>query len=126
LSAIELARGSPDRAAGYLRKIIDVNPDPPFQVRYLLGQACLGAGKLADAVKELERAQSAYDDARAIGPLSSPKLHYLLGQAYEQSGWTDKAAEQYREFLLWWGNGDAGIPSVEDARQRLARLEAGT
>ena len=50
--------------------------------------------------------------------------HYYLGQAYEESGWTDKAIEQYETFLDIWKNADSGLTSVEDARTRLARLKS--
>ncbi len=52
------------------------------------------------------------------------KAHYLLGLAYERSGWTNKAIEQYEEFLKIWEDADPGIPEVEDAKQRLAELES--
>ena len=126
LACVHLFRGSPEQAVGYFEKIVDVNPNLQFQRRYILSEAYLAAGSLADAVKELEKAVLSYDAARAENPILSPKLHYLLGQAYEQSGWKDKAVEQYREFLRFWGDGDPGIASVEDARKRLAGLGAGT
>jgi hypothetical protein len=47
----------------------------------------------------------------------------MLGIAYEQSGWTGKAIEQYEEFLDIWKDADPGIAEVEDARERLARLK---
>jgi hypothetical protein len=51
------------------------------------------------------------------------KVHYFLGLAYEQSGWTKKAVEHYEEFLDIWKDADPGITEIEDARQRLARLK---
>ncbi len=35
-----------------------------------------------------------------------------------------KAVGYYRKFLDLWGDADPIFPEVEDARQRLARLEA--
>ena len=49
-------------------------------------------------------------------------MHYYLGQAYEQSGWNERAAEQYRLFLDHWDTADIQLESVKDARRRLARL----
>ncbi len=45
----------------------------------------------------------------------SVKANYYLAQAYEKSGWTTKASEQYQEFLEIWGEADEGIESVLDA-----------
>jgi hypothetical protein len=47
-----------------------------------------------------------------------------LGLAYEKSGWKAKAIEQYEEFLDIWKNADPGIPEVEDAKERLAKLKS--
>ena len=52
------------------------------------------------------------------------KAHYLLGVAYEKSGWNKKAIEQYEEFLEIWKDADPGIPEVEDAKERLANLKS--
>ena len=49
--------------------------------------------------------------------------HYWLAQAYEASGWTSKAIEQYETFLDIWKNADEGLTSVKDAKARLARLK---
>ena len=47
---------------------------------------------------------------------------YRLGRAEEQAGNADRAREAYRRFLDAWGEGDADIPDVADARARLAAL----
>jgi tetratricopeptide (TPR) repeat protein len=91
----------------------------------MLGRTCLQAERLEDAVETLEKALSDYSTYRARLPTLSVKVHYLLGLAYEQSGWTRKAIEQYEEFLEIWKDADPGISEIEDARQRLARLKSG-
>jgi hypothetical protein len=67
-----------------------------------------------------------YSDVRDTIPKPSTiwavKAHYLLGLAYEKSGWNKKAIEQYEEFLEIWKDADPGIPEVEDTKQRLKRL----
>lgn len=52
------------------------------------------------------------------------KAGYVLGLAYEKSGWRSKAIEQNQEFLEIWKDADPGIPEVEDAKERLNRLRA--
>jgi tetratricopeptide (TPR) repeat protein len=96
---------------------------PYFAVHYTLAKVYLEAGRLGDAVAELERMLSRYDENRALSTILSPKSHYLLGMAYERSGWTDKAIEQYETFLDIWKDADEGIEEVEEARERLKALK---
>jgi cytochrome c-type biogenesis protein CcmH/NrfG len=57
-------------------------------------------------------------------PTLAVKAYYLLGLAYEKSGWNKKAIEKYEEFLDIWKNADPGIPEVQDAKERLKKLRA--
>ena len=50
--------------------------------------------------------------------------HYELAKLEEQRGGTDAAREHYRRFLGYWGAADSTLPSIEDARSRLAKLES--
>ncbi len=117
------AKGEPDSGVAYLEQALEVAADPYFHVRCMLGEAYLEAGRLDQAVDMLEQAVSRYDISMALVPILAVKSHYLLGRAYEGSGWTDKAIEQYETFLEIWKDADPGIPSLEDARLRLARLK---
>jgi tetratricopeptide (TPR) repeat protein len=47
---------------------------------------------------------------------------HQLGGALERAGDPDRAKEAYRRVLDAWGDGDDGIPAVDDARTRLAAL----
>jgi tetratricopeptide (TPR) repeat protein len=76
------------------------------------------------AVLVLEDAMSKYDTPRYYYPDRSVKCHYRLGRAYEGVGRTAEAVEQYETFLDIWKNADEGLESVEDAKQRLARLKS--
>jgi len=87
-----------------------------------LAQANLDSGDLGEAVAVLEKSVTAYTPSKAYYSIWSVKSHYLLGIAYERSGWNGKAIEQYEEFLEIWKDADPGIPEVEDARIRLERL----
>jgi cytochrome c-type biogenesis protein CcmH/NrfG len=66
---------------------------------------------------------STYDINTVFNPIWVVKAHYLLGIAYEKSGWNAKAIEQYEEFLDIWKNADPGIPEIADAKERVKRLK---
>jgi serine/threonine protein kinase/Tfp pilus assembly protein PilF len=123
LGAIELAKGDTNTAVTYLEKADKEASSPLFHVRVFLGQAYLESGKIGEAVAELEKALSRYDEIRMGLPTLAVKAYYLLGLAYEKSGWTDKAIEKYEEFLDIWKDADPGIPEVKDTKERLRRLK---
>jgi len=119
---IEQARGDKESAVAYFAKAAEELP-LSFSTRFLLAKAYLESGKLGEAVLEFEKALSRYDDERADFTISAVKAYYLLGLAYEKSGWNKKAIEKYEEFLDIWKDADPGIPEVEDAKERLAKLK---
>jgi len=124
-SSIEKVKGNKQEALMFLEKAASEAPQIDFGTRYFLCQAYLETGRLAEAVSGLEKALNRFDDNRANIPTWSVKAHYLLGLAYEKSGWNQKAIEKYQEFLDIWKEADPGIKEVEDAKQRLAKLKAG-
>jgi tetratricopeptide (TPR) repeat protein/TolB-like protein/predicted Ser/Thr protein kinase len=126
LGILEEARGNLASAIAAYEKADRESPDPSFGLRTALGLAYLKAGKLGEAVAMLEKSLSRYDTDRISSVPGAVKNHYDLATAYEKSGWTAKAIEQYREFLEIWKDADPGIPEVEDARQRLAALTGKT
>ena len=81
-------------------------------------------GRLGEAATELERERSKFY-WETEGCIYAAKGIYLLGVIYERSGWINKAIEQYEEFLDIWKDADPGIPEVEDAKERLAKLRKG-
>jgi tetratricopeptide (TPR) repeat protein len=89
---------------------------------YDLAKTYLDLGMQERAVAVLETGVKRYDQDRAFLCMFGVRLHYLLGQAYEESGWKEKAAAQYREFLDIWKNADSGILEIDDAKTRLAKL----
>ncbi len=123
LGAIELVKGNANSAVAHLERVQRESPSPGFAVGYRLAEAYLESGKLADAVELLESMLSRYDEERAFWAFGSVMGHYLLGTAYEESGWTGKAVEEYEEFLDICKDADPGIEAVDEAKERLARLK---
>jgi tetratricopeptide (TPR) repeat protein len=119
---LEFSRGNLEAALANFEKASETST--AFWDRFMLAKTYLELGKLGDAVAELEKALSRYDYIRVGQTISAVKVYYLLGLAYEKSGWNEKAIEQYEEFLEIWKDADPGIPEVEDAKERLAKLKA--
>jgi len=121
---IELARGNFEESITNFEKVAQVRQN--FSTIYWLARAYLEAGRLGEAVAEFEKALSRYDEVRIWNAIWAVKAHYLLGSAYEKSGWNKKAIEKYEEFLEIWKDADPGIPEVEDAKERLEKLTVGS
>jgi hypothetical protein len=119
---VEEARGDLAAAIADYEKANEQAPELVYGYRTALALAHLKAGNLGEAVAILEKVLARYSADRATFAPGCVKDHYHLARAYEQSGWTAKAIEQYREFLEIWKDADPGIPEVEDARARLAAL----
>jgi len=123
-AVIDMANKNTGAALTHLEKAVaaDKTIISNYSYRAYLAQVYLEAGKLGEAVSTFEKVLSRYDELRVWSAPQCVEDHYLLGTAYEKSGWTGKAIEQYQEFLEIWQDADPGIPSVEDARRRLASL----
>jgi len=119
---LELAKGNPEAAVADFEKADQIIIE--FYIRYPLCTAYLEANMVGEAVASLEKMLSKYTAGRAGIATWGVKAHYLLGLAYEKSGWNSKAIEKYQEFLEIWKDADPGIPEVEDARERVARLKS--
>jgi len=122
LGVVELIKGDSKSAVTCLEKGVKEAPSPLLEARYYLAQAYLESGKIGEAVAELEKALLRYDENRAAYAIWSVKAYYLLGLAYEKSGWNNKALDSYETFLDIWKNADPGIPEVEDAKERVKKL----
>jgi tetratricopeptide (TPR) repeat protein len=120
LGFIEWSKDDTTAALSEFERLADATPD--FWAHFTLAEAYLESGRLGEAVTEFERVLSRYDSNRALCAFRAVKAHYLLGLAYQKSGWDKKAIEQYEEFLEIWKDADPGIPEVEDAKERLKKL----
>jgi len=115
-------KGDPATAInGYL--IADSLLDVHF-TNLALGRAYIESGQLDRAVSRLEKATTDYSESRIFDPVASVLIHYYLGIAYENSGWNDRAAEQYEKFLGLWHKADPNLKEIADARNRLMRLRS--
>ncbi|MGB7062672.1 MAG: FlgO family outer membrane protein [Candidatus Zixiibacteriota bacterium] len=121
LGFIEWLKGNTEAALTQFEKLAHATPD--FWAHFTLAEAYLESDRLGEAVAEFEKVLSRYDENRALCAVRAVKAYYLLGLAYEKSGWNKKAIEQYEEFLEIWKDADPGIPEVEDAKERLRKLK---
>jgi len=127
---IAFYRGDSETSVQHLRTAADgVLPTPDGswvhdRTQLMLARAYLESGRLDAAVSEYEGLLSTYTWGRIYSPIWGVKTHYYLGQAYEQSGHHDKAVKQYETFLDIWKDADPGLESVDDAKERLARLKS--
>ena len=71
----------------------------------------------------MEKILKRFDEIRIRTPIWAVKAYYYLAQAYDKSGWKQKAIDTYSEFLDIWKNADPGIPEVEQAKIRLTELK---
>ncbi|MCJ7459270.1 MAG: protein kinase [candidate division Zixibacteria bacterium] len=118
---IELAKGNLETAITNFVQAMQYAPR--IDACYFLSGIYLKLGKLSEAVAQLEKGLLRYDYNRALYTIYAVKAYYLLGLAYEKSGWNNKAIEKYEEFLDIWKNADPGIPEVADAKERLKKLK---
>ncbi len=114
--------GEYDSAAHFANLAVDA--DPSFTNYAHLGHALLLAGKIGESVAALEKAERNYDNLRSFDVILTVRVHYWLGQAYEASGWNDKAIQKYEQFLEIWKDADDNIIDLKNAKERLAKLKA--
>jgi tetratricopeptide (TPR) repeat protein len=91
---------------------------------HYLAEAYLEAGRPADAVPLLKRQLTNLETIDFWLPVDFAEANFMLGQAYEGTGKTRKAVEQYRRVLEMYENGDPDIPLRDKARQRLEQIQA--
>ena len=84
---------------------------------YAAAVANIGAGRDAEAARLLERLQSSHDRWAAMEAWA--RSFYLLGGIYERRGETDRAREQYRQFVDLWRDGDLERAWLGAAERKL-------
>jgi tetratricopeptide (TPR) repeat protein len=93
-----------------------------FSARFYYALALFHAGRLGESVDEWREMLESHDEYRAQNPINSVEVHYWLGRAYEASGWTVQAQDQYRTFTRIWKTADPGLTAFADANARLRQL----
>jgi tetratricopeptide (TPR) repeat protein/TolB-like protein len=90
----------------------------PIAVIFDLGSAYLAAGNDVEAGKRFQRIVDG-GTQRIWNPLDFVRSLYHLGQIHERRGDRAKAAEYYRRFVDYWGEGDIDREKVADAKRRI-------
>lgn len=120
-SLIETAEGRHEDAVATLSQITPYKP--LFWEVVITAQAHLRVHDYEKAIALLERAMIRYDEHQADDLIRSVLCHFWLGTAYEGTGDTKRAVASYKRFLEIWKDADPGIPEIDDAHQRIARLQ---
>jgi tetratricopeptide (TPR) repeat protein len=120
---IEVAKGNGEKAISNFLRACKTTPKNYFYPRYQLAVAYLDNDRLCEAVEEFEKLLIVGSVERARFGSLAAKAYYLLGVAYEKSGWNPKALEKYEEFLEIWKEADPGIPELVEAGRRLEKLK---
>jgi tetratricopeptide (TPR) repeat protein len=128
--AIELKKGSLTKAVELLKRAASRLPhehaesgDDQALYSEPLALAYFKAGDLENARDQYEKITGLTSGRLRYGDIYA-KSFYMLGRIFEQKGDAAKARLNYQRFLDLWKNADPGLPEVEDARARLARLTA--
>jgi tetratricopeptide (TPR) repeat protein len=125
MGMIEIERKDYSKAIKYFKKGLPLFlPTSGWRLIYAdsLGLAYYKSGDLENARAEYEKIDSPTAGRIGSGDIYA-KSFYMLGMIYEQQGDTAKAIEHYEKFLSLWKDADPGIPELEDARKRLAKLK---
>jgi tetratricopeptide (TPR) repeat protein/tRNA A-37 threonylcarbamoyl transferase component Bud32 len=88
-----------------------------------LALAYYRSGDLDEAREEYKKITSLTTGRTIAGNIYAHSF-YMLGKIYEEQDDKVKATENYERFLDLWKDADPGFPEVDDARKRLAGLQA--
>jgi len=117
----KLAKGNTNSAISLFEKSVDNYSE--YCDKLWLVRAYLEAGKFENGVELLEEMLDKYNISRVKFSADAVIAYYFLGRAYEESGWNRKAVEQYDKFLSIWKNADQDIFEINDAKERLQKLQ---
>jgi len=120
--ALALVQADYEKSIDYFKTAKELNN--VFFTTYMMAKVYRLANMPEMVIDELESLKDVFGVDRAYFAIWSTELYYNLGLAYEQTGQINKAIEQYNIFLDIWKNADADIEEINDARDRLARLQS--
>jgi serine/threonine protein kinase/tetratricopeptide (TPR) repeat protein len=132
-----LAQGRADEAIAFLEKEW-VPQGPPsafitFPLSLFLHNLPMEQDVLARAYQKAgnpDRAIAEYEKLLTFDPGSkwrrfpNPIYHFRLARLLEDKGDKARARDRYQKFLELWAQADPGIPEFEEAKKRLAGLNA--
>lgn len=107
-----------------IRNFVKASAGGSFYPRYELGVAYLENGQYEEAIATFNTINNSHTFWRNFGAVQTVKLHYYLGRAYEESRWYARAIAEYSEFINLWRNADSDIEEIEDAHERLKKLQS--
>ncbi|MBD3298384.1 MAG: tetratricopeptide repeat protein, partial [candidate division Zixibacteria bacterium] len=94
-----------------------------YLARFELASTYLQAGELGKAVDLLQRVVRHHCNYRASFILTAIKAEYLLGVAYERSGWRDEAQEQFDKVASLWSGSETDIATLLESTSYTAVTE---
>ena len=92
---------------------------PHVPIWFALGEAQLAAHHDAEAAARFQKIVDS-GSLRTGSPIEFVRSLYFLGQINERKGDKAKAAEYYRRFVQYWGDGEIDRDRVADARKKIA------
>lgn len=121
VGSIELIKGNYRKAAEGLEKCVQAGPY--FEFKILLAKALFKAKKYEEAIELYDKLLIDYSSMyRLQQGIESVKAYYYLGVSYEKTGNISEAKKQYSKFLSLWHDGDIESMEIQDAQNRLDRL----
>lgn len=119
--AIAMSKGDFSKAINELKDMTE--PVFWFTGSHLLAQVYLAAGQSEKASAIFEKCLNDISEWRMAWTLWDVKTHYYLGLAYEKTGKTKEAINQFEIFVELFKDADTDIREFDDARGRLIRLK---
>ncbi|MDH4156467.1 MAG: tetratricopeptide repeat protein [candidate division Zixibacteria bacterium] len=120
-ASIDLASGNLDSSIHYFQLAARDTKD--FPCHYWLARALWETGQYSEVVEILKATLSRYSSERLFHSIWSMEAEYYLGRAYEETGQIQEAVSAYEHLLSLRKNPDTPIAILDDAKERLERLQ---
>ena len=126
----ERFRGNTDKALEALRRAdaMPLENRNPWTQWWIEGEIRVAQGDRAGAIRAFEKILEPEPfpvGRQALGAGFRIPFYYELGRLEEEAGRLAEARQYYEAYLERWGQADVSIPNVDDARERLKKLDAG-